>query len=583
MVKLIGLDTETVIQDSVHQPYSFQTYTDDFKRLTMVKNMDENAEIAFEKLFRDKTHRCWFVTFNLSFDAIIISRLLEKWYKRYKSDLEQNGIFTNPYRISCFYAGSRLIRMTIRRGSLKWVVVDLRNIFPNTNLARIGDILQLPKLEKPEYLGKRAPETDAEKAYFKTYSMRDAEICYKMAKLIQNEFGIFKSTCAGLAMRVYARDFCKWHTFYHIDDKINDMIRDAYHGGRTECFIRGVTFEPLKCYDVNSLYPYVMKTKVYPNIYKEVKSVSDVDLDKEGVTYCTVTCDTNFPPIAIKHLCADGFEKLCFVNGKYNGWFTNVELRELEQYNCGKVTNVKKSFQWAETMNIFSDYIDHFYKLKNEASKTGSPKRELYKIMLNGTYGKFGEHGETSFFTCENGKMINKELGQPRHAWYHSPAIAAYITAYARLTLWHFIKSLRPETVYYCDTDSIWTSSDLSNKVSDKLGDLKIEHECTKLDATFIRSKCYMYNNKVVMKGFHITDTWANLIVAIANGNLTRIEHRITKALEAQRIGKEALFDTDILKTYSISDDGKRKYLKKLDNKQVLMSNSLSLPLEVVT
>ena len=91
-----------------------------------------------------------------------------------------------------------------------------------------------------------------------------------------------------------------------------------------------------------------------------------------------------------------------------------------------------------------------------------------------------------------------------------------------------------------------------------------------------------MYNNKVVMKGFHITDSWANLVVAIANGNLTRIEHRITKALEAQRIGKEALFDTDILKTYAISDDGKRNYYKDLDNKQILMSNTLSEPLEVV-
>ena len=83
------------------------------------------------------------------------------------------------------------------------------------------------------------------------------------------------------------------------------------------------------------------------------------------------------------------------------------------------------------------------------------------------------------------------------------------------------------------------------------------------------------------MKGFHITDTWSNLIVSILNGNLTRIEHRITKALEAQRTGKQALYDTDILKTYSLDDDGKRIYLKTLDNKAILTQNTLSLPLEV--
>lgn len=524
----------------------------------------------FTKLLTQKTQRCWFITFNLSFDAIILSRILKD----------------KPYKISAFYAGSRLIRLTIRRGKLKWIVVDLRNIFPNTNLARIGDILQLPKLTKPEYLGHRAPKTKEEKNYFKRYAMRDAEICYKMTKIIHEEFKIIKSTCAGLAMRIFARDYCHCNHFYPLPDKFTEKVRLAYHGGRTECFIRGLSFEPLKAYDVNSLYPYVMQYKNYPFVLYAPDRKDDIDFDREGVTKALIQCDTNFPPIAIKHFCKDKFEKLCFVNGKYEGWFTNVELKELEHYNCGKVLKVYESWQWKDTtqnpFNPFVSYITDFYKKKVEATKTNSPKRELYKIMLNGLYGKFGEHGETSFYTCENGKMLNKELGEQRHAWYHSTILASYITAYARLHLWHILKSLNPEKVYYCDTDSVWTSTDLSNKVSEKIGDLKVEHEAKALDATFIRSKCYMYNDKVVMKGFNITDTWANLVVSIANGNLSRLEHRITKALEAQRIGKQALYDTDILKHYSITDDGKRAYFKNLDNKQILMSNTQSLPLEVI-
>lgn len=565
MVKVIGLDTETVIKDKVHNFYSFQVYSEDFKHCTMFST----NKADFEKLLREKTHRAWFITFNLSFDAIVISRMLANY----------------DYKISAFYAGSRLIRLTIRKGSFKWVVVDLRNIFPNTNLARIGEILQYEKLEKPDYLGQRAPETLEEKAYFKRYAMRDAEICYKMAKLIQGEFNIIKSTCAGLAMRIFARDYCHCNKFYSLKDSFNDKIRLAYHGGRTECFIRGLTHEPLKCYDVNSLYPYVMLNHSYPFVLYAPEKKLDIDFDREGVTKALVQCDTDFPPIAIKHLCKDGLEKLCFVNGKYQGWFTNIELKELEQYNCGKVLRVFESYQWKNTannpFNPFVTYITDFYNKKKEASMNNSSKRELYKIMLNALYGKFGEHGETSFYTCDNGAMIDKQLGKQRHAWYHSPIIATYITAYARLHLWHILKALNPKKAYYCDTDSIWTSENLSNKVSEKLGDLKIEHECDKLDASFFRAKCYMYNNKFVMKGFHITDTWSNLIISILNGNLTRIEHRITKALEAQRTGKQALYDTDILKTYSLDDDGKRIYLKILDNKAILTQNSLSLPLEV--
>ncbi len=563
MVKILGLDTETVIKNDVHTFYSFQLYSNDFEDCRVFsQNKDD-----FTDWLNKKTHRAWFITFNLSFDAIIISRMLKD----------------TDYKISAFYAGTRLIRLTIRRGGLKWVVVDLRNIFPNTNLEKIGKVLQLPKMEKPSYLGKRAPETPQELQYFIKYAMRDSEICYKMAKLIQDEFKIIKSTCAGLAIRIFKRDYCYIKKFHKFAPATEEKLREAYHGGRTECFIRGTAPEAIKCYDVNSLYPFVMRYKPYPFAPVKPELKTDINLDYEGITQAIVSVDANFPPIATKYKCKDGFDKLCFVNGKYKGWFTNVELRELEQYNCGRIEKVFQSFEWKKTFNPFERFVDYFYSKKESATLEGSPKVALYKINLNGLYGKFGEHGTCSFFDVVNGEMLNKSDGKQRDAWYHSSVMACYITAYARLHLWHMIKSLNPQDVYYCDTDAIWCATDLSPKCSSKLGDLKIEHEAKAHSATFIRSKFYMYDSHVVMKGFHIEDTAQTIAISIYKNDFTRYEHRIAKALEANRIHKPALYDYTMAKRFSIEEDCKRKFDKLLDNKSILVDFSHSQPIEVKT
>jgi hypothetical protein len=324
-----------------------------------------------------------------------------------------------------------------------------------------------------------------------------------------------------------------------------------------------------------------MKTKPYPIVSLRPFLKSDIDLDFEGITYAQVSCDCDFPPIAIKRLCKDGIEKLCFANGIYKGWFTNVELRTLEQSNSGKILNVYGSYQWQDTFNPFDRYVSDFHNKKNEAEKTNSPKRMLYKIMLNSLSGKFGEHGKSRFFSLNNGKLFNEMQKDGKTAWYHNVVLAAYITAYARLHLWNILKNLNPQKAYYCDTDSVWTSEDLSNKTGDKLGQLKLEHSVEPYDACFIRSKFYMFNDRVIMKGFTVKSTPIDIMTAIFRNDFKRFEHRIAKVLEAQRIHKEVLSDYYIIKRFSIEPDGKRLYERELSNETLLIEHTASVPLEV--
>src|SRR3972149_4546132 len=437
MVKLIGFDTETVIRDRVHEFYSFQAYSEDFIKKGENINVFSTDAANIELLFTNRTNRAWFVCFNLAFDGLVVARILK-------------GM---EYDVKAVLAGSRMIRLTVKRGKLKWVFCDLRNILPIGNLEKVGEMLKFPKLEKPEYLGKRAPETLKENLYFHKYAMRDAEICFKASKMIYQEYKTWRTTAAGLAIRVYKRDFCPIRKFKSYESALNDKFRLAYHGGRTECLIRGVNYVKEQTYDINSLYPYVMDSKNYPNVCKPFKNKLDVNLDYEGIAHVIVSCEHDFPPICVKRKFDDGTDKLIFPNGKYEGWFTYPELRTIEEHNLGKIFKVFESYEWQTSFNPFSKYVKHFYAKKEEATKTGSPKKTMYKINLNGLYGKFGEHGACSLLVFDGENIKEIITLDAKTSWYHSVPLAAYICAYARLENWQYLRVCEPKTMFYTDTD----------------------------------------------------------------------------------------------------------------------------------
>jgi hypothetical protein len=111
---------------------------------------------------------------------------------------------------------------------------------------------------------------------------------------------------------------------------------------------------------------------------------------------------------------------------------------------------------------------------------------------------------------------------------------------------------------------------------------LKLEKEAEAKDACYVRSKFYMINDDVTLKGFQVRDTAAQIKLAIYQNNFTRYEHRILKVMEAQRIHKPALFEYTLEKHFSISEDGKRNFKRYLDNKTILTEQSGSIPQMVV-
>jgi hypothetical protein len=126
------------------------------------------------------------------------------------------------------------------------------------------------------------------------------------------------------------------------------------------------------------------------------------------------------------------------------------------------------------------------------------------------------------------------------------------------------------KNLVYTDTDSIHTFKPFL-KTGENLGDLSFKGKTDKKKkATYIRSKFYLFNNTLKCKGLQYVLTAEDMRKLIAVGDpkvLTTILLRIRSAF---RRHKELLSETQMIKRFTLENDGKRIYLKNLYGKQLL-------------
>jgi hypothetical protein len=166
--------------------------------------------------------------------------------------------------------------------------------------------------------------------------------------------------------------------------------------------------------------------------------------------------------------------------------------------------------------NIFKNYVDYLYNLRSQYDKS-DPMNFIAKILLNSLYGRFGMNDNfleidiihKDFYSDFENKFLDNivethDLGDYKLVQYKiidelennndihntSIGIAAAITAYSRIHMSQF-KNNPDINLYYTDTDSIYTDSDVEPSLIDSqvLGKLKLENTCNK--AIFLTPKVY--------------------------------------------------------------------------------------------
>lgn len=433
----------------------------------------------------------------------------------------------NGYKLSLAVLSGPPTICRYKKQDTSVVLLDTLNIW-RIPLAKLGEVINSNKLPMPD--------KDADRAEWIRYNRRDVEIIRKAVTdwadfLLDNDFGGFAPTLAGQSMRLYRHRFMSTEITLHDNEQVMELERKCYHGGRNEVFQIGDIKQRVSVLDVNSMYPSVMQSETYPiRLKKRLVNVSVSTLSEYLYKYvacgrCLVHTDIPAYPVVHKG-------KLIFPVGDFETCITTPEIQYAIEHNHLKEIRELSIYEHA---NIFSDFVNYLYDKRLQAERSSDPTDSyLYKILLNSHYGKWGQKGyKTSFLgdqqfslwkqyellDVETGKVVKyrqlgtrleeiSEEGSSREAF---PAIAAHVTAYARMKLWRLIEHAKQENVYYCDTDSIICNNagvELLRPFMDNkaLGYLKTEGIYD--GATFWGCKDYKLGNKERHKGVKKNAVW---------------------------------------------------------------------------
>ena len=289
---------------------------------------------------------------------------------------------------------------------------------------------------------------------------------------------------------------------------VDKFISKAYAGGRVEVF-QANEFEKVNVYDINSLYPSVMLEKMPINTPKKAYKFHE---DRIGVYHVKFNQFNKKIP-AVLWAKSSGFSLEFIYKGE--GYFFSNEIEKA--IKVGTDIEIIDGYVWTKSKAIFKDFINYFYNLRQE--NKNNVLNYICKIILNSLYGKFGQREEKSrlIFIPSHKKLIKMLKSKKYHISIYDDKIglyqitesqninhrliylSAYITSLARVKLY---QSIDKDTIY-CDTDSIHTSHFFNGKISDKLGDWKLEATGKGI---YVARKGYMIGESVKFKGMKTVD-----------------------------------------------------------------------------
>jgi DNA polymerase elongation subunit (family B) len=376
--------------------------------------------------------------------------------------------------------------------------------------------------------------------------LRDATLHY-LKFVSDNNLGSDAYTVAGQSFAAYTHRFMAKRIYVHTDKRALELERQAYKGGMVRALQVGYRSDgPFYKLDVNSMYPYVMRENRYPTKLLSVVDNPSLEYLAKVLKVCCVIADCTVHPKS------DYFPTRLKTTNIYPAYeyrdvFTTPELQRLLEE--GSIIQIHHMAIYSDR-SIFRDYVEYFYNKRKEAKAKGNlPYVQICKMFLNGLYGKFGSRNcsyrrapEFDYLNPHT-EVIRLNPGEPlRHVLFLEgkcyleergeesynafPAIAAHVTAYARMYLAKLIDRARRENVLYCDTDSLIVTRDGYDRLQayinpDDLGMLKEEGKVDTV--TIFGRKDYLFGGEVKRKGVslklgtvavenNIKETWPGML-----------------------------------------------------------------------
>ena len=397
----------------------------------------------------------------------------------------------------------RIIAIKIDTGRVSFTLADSFALLPQS-LRKLAESFNVDH-QKTEIDYKQVSATDEKTLLYLEQDVRclyDVLNAFFSHELIDTP----QLTIASQALNTFRTKFQTATTMQRVELPEEQMFRDMFYaGGRCEVY-KGAG--KVKVYDVNSLFPSVMLQKMpCGNVYP----TKSYQKGRIGFYHVKIrhTPDWYISPLLVKLKTGNFYVK---GPGEYN---VSSAMLEYLKKEFAVQFEVVSGWFFEGSDYLFNDYVTALYKMKSSFPKS-SAGYWIAKYLLNALYGKFGQ--STWHDTLVNIERVKGDFKEPdseilknygmvlveerSRSKYIMPYLAAYITDLARLKHFQLMQEA-PHSMYYGDTDSLFTTHNYDRYVSKAIGQLSFEGE---YDGVFISPKCYALKKgkeeKVAFKGF---------------------------------------------------------------------------------
>jgi hypothetical protein len=482
MTIIYGADSETL----AGPPITFQFFNPKNSEMIWVNEHNSFKNfIEFLDFLPMHDSKYVFYALNLEFD---INSFFYSELDRFR--LESVDFEIGNWRIKGHYGRPYYLFLTHKSGHKSVALIAIDAFFKGS-LEKLSEKFcpEMPKLPRPEGLGEKLfLKTDQQ---FIDYSMRDAEICFKIGSEIQafhEEMDIPQCVSAPqMAARIFKRHFMK-QPIPNPGKGIYYSALRSFHGGKNL-----FTAEPglYDCYglDIVSAYSWAMAQmpSFYDeSLYKWIKTLR-FPVPPTGIYKISgriIPCKWPILYDSTRHGMIPATD--VFENIEVTGYELNeaVEMGECEITACsGWYYNGIRD----KNMSPLKQYALEMFDKKN--TEKNPVKREFYKLLNNSLYGKFIQ--KRLIKSLWNYDVQNETLSNDTvllAGGLFQPFIASCITGKVRARihqLEHKYQSL------HTSTDGIITQlkPDELDINPNELGKLKIEFQGK---ALFFRNRLYL-------------------------------------------------------------------------------------------
>ena len=417
-------------------------------------------------------------------------------YKGLRVYAHNAAAYDNKFILDCLTKRRQEVRFMAGLGALVWVETNIHfedsYLLLGRKLSVCCDAFGVSrkldwKHDETKNPWEMKPMLDTFGKYLERDCISLSEVMDSFAEKLIEHFNVTPSpTLALTAVKAFDKRFHPVRSISANED-FEIFTRAATYGGRNEVYKR--YGENIHFYDIKRMFMSCYDAPVPTGKMRWIKP----NIDKGSLAEASVKVpDMQIGPLPFRYN-----SRLIFPIGEFKGWWDIVEIRKAIELGVDVTLIRQLEAEEEPVLKTFGDYVNELSEASNESLG------RIWKLFGLRLSGKFGQNRgrteikhvrdlkENEYKPLDKNEIYHEVVIPPGDhlSPYIKPAINMRIRSVARAR--HLTRMLEADDLYYCDTDSVYTTNEL--RTGNNLGDLKLVESV--LRAYFIGGKFYGYVN----------------------------------------------------------------------------------------